>query len=69
MGGVLRGIGASTYTKYASTPIPCAAEPINKTDSFINQKYQMLFMKNCGNLDNRSTDFVCCGQCDFGKRL
>ncbi len=40
MGGVLRGIAASTYSKYASTPIPCAAEPINKIDAFINQKYQ-----------------------------
>ena len=42
MGGVLRGIAASTYSKYASTPIPCAAEPINKIDALKNQKQQLL---------------------------
>jgi len=55
MGGVLRGIASSTYSKYASLQILCAAAPINKFDSFINQKYQIFLVKRCGNLDNRST--------------
>jgi hypothetical protein len=44
MGRVLRGIAASTYAKYASTPIPCAAGPINKIDAFINQKYHIILL-------------------------
>jgi len=39
MGCVLRGIASSTYEKYASSQIPCAALPINKSDAFINQKH------------------------------
>ena len=54
MGAVLRGIAASTYVKYASTPIPCAAEPINKIDSFINQKYQnILLIKDMTQVEDR----------------
>ncbi len=44
MGGVLRGIASSTYLMYASLQIPCAAEPINKIDSFINQKYHIFLL-------------------------
>jgi hypothetical protein len=46
MDSVLRGIASSTYAKYASSQIPCAALPINKSDTFINQKHQIsIFMK------------------------
>jgi len=59
MGGVLRGIASSTYAKYASSQIPCAALPINKSDAFINQKHQILnFMKIFTNLKTISKDGI-----------
>jgi hypothetical protein len=51
MGSVLRGIASSAYEQYASSQIPCAALPINKSDAFINQKHQIIKETNGRDFD------------------